>query len=57
MKYKVTISQSIKYTNDIVGYFHETETVGMYSFIDHVITHFENAEVSIERITDEEVDE
>ena len=55
MKYKVTISQAVKYTNEIIGYFRCDETISMYNFIDNIITHFDEADVTIERINDEEV--
>ena len=52
MKYKVIVHQNLKYSDNIVGYFDNLTEV--QTFIETVLTHFENADVSIEVVVPKE---
>lgn len=55
MKFKVTITQNLKYHDTITGMF--TSLVLVQQFIETVLNHFEAVSVSIDVITEEEDDE
>ena len=55
MKYKVIVHQNLKYSDNIVGYFDNLTEV--QTFIETVLTHFENADVSIEVVVPKEEEE
>ena len=55
MKYKVIVHQNIKYSDNIIGYFDSFTDVS--KFVETVLLHFSNADVSIEWVMQEEEDE
>lgn len=52
MKYEITITQEVKYRDDIIGTF--TNLAVAQQFIETVIRHFEKVSVSIRVITESE---
>ena len=54
MKFKITITQDIKYGETIIGYFDALDWDKMYKFINAIVLHFEKTHVEIELIADEE---
>ena len=55
MKYRVSVTQKLKYSDTVTGTF--TSLAVVQQFIETVIKHFEAVEVSIDVVTEEAADD